>query len=231
LIGLLAACGCSTVIGADFDVEYDPSFDHLADGSGGLSGVGGSTSSTGAQASGGVNGGTGGIASGGANVGGTGSVATGGAATGGAATGGAGTGGTQPGCDDPEGDLVINEIYPGGDLIEIYNRGTGELSIEYFWIAQADPDDVNGCPLATGSTKLAQGTKLAADGFEVFDSGMLGFDITRNQTFFLLDGSNNVVAKLELPDDDIDAGWSYIRTVDGGEIFGTLPASPGNPNQ
>lgn len=217
LAGLFVVCGCSTLIGADFDrelLEDEEASTGGATGTGATNGAGGEVNTSGGASS------TGGSAVGGSASGG---AASGGSATGGAASGGsggAGTGGTFV-----DGSLRINEIYSyGPDFIEIYNDGTTTEDLTGFAVVQGDVE--------TGPRFPAAGlpsTQLVPGGRYVFD---VDFDIDQPALYLLVDGSDVVVAGLAFPSSaGITIGSSWSRLPDGGSSLAWNVETRGAPNE
>ncbi len=215
---LCAVCGCSTVIGADFDVERI--------------GGGASTGGSGAtmNATGGDSTGTGGVsATGGAADGGSasGGISSSGGANGGGATGGAaagGSGGTGTG-GALVGDLVINEIAPTSQYIEIFNTNP-DMAHDLTGYAVVK----DGTAMRYPAGGVTAGTQIAAGGFYVF---VVDFVLDELTTYKLVDASDTPVAWLELPSlagSFIGTSWSRLPDGDPDTLAWELE-SQGSENE
>lgn len=121
---------------------------------------------------------------------------------------------------EPEGGVIVlneimsNNVGDGVDWIEIYNAGSEAVDLGGYMLNDAmDP---------AGGWAIPSGTMIEAGGYIVFKEDNdwdFGGVSSSGEWVSFADATGTLIEKIEVPDMSANAGLTYAKEIDGGEVW------------
>ena len=121
-------------------------------------------------------------------------------------------------------EIMSNDVGDGIDWIELYNKGTETFDLSGYILNDAkDP---------SGGWAIPDGTTLEAGGYIVFDENDWDFGgiSSGGEWVSFADAAGTLIENVEVPSMASNAGLTYAKEIDGGDVWVVASATKGAMN-